>query len=43
VCGQTFTDTKGTLSYHRRTDRKDILEAVALLAEGVLALHLDRA
>lgn len=33
TCGVTFTQTKGTLFYGRRTPKKDILEALAMLAE----------
>jgi transposase-like protein len=35
TCGQTFTATKGTPFYRRRTDSKEILETLAFLAEGV--------
>jgi len=33
TCGVTFTETKGTIFYGRHTPRKDILEALAMLAE----------
>jgi len=33
-CGKTFTETKGTLFYRRRTSEKEILETLALIAEG---------
>ena len=33
TCGVTFTETKGTLFYGRRTPKKDILETLAMLAE----------
>jgi transposase-like protein len=33
TCGVTFTETKGTILYGRRTPKKDILEALAMLAE----------
>jgi transposase-like protein len=33
TCKVTFTETKGTLFYGRRTPNKDILEALAMLAE----------
>ena len=33
TCGVTFTETKGALLYGRRTPKKDILEALAMLAE----------
>ncbi len=35
LCGGTFTATRGTLFYRRQTPRKEILETLALLAEGV--------
>jgi transposase-like protein len=43
TCGQTLTETKGTLFYRRRTPRKEILETLALLAEGVRISSLSRA
>jgi len=33
-CGQTFTETKGTLFYRRRTSEEEILDTLALIAEG---------
>jgi len=33
TCGVTFTQTKGTIFYGLRTPQKDILEALAMLAE----------
>lgn len=33
-CGKTFTETKGTLFYRRRTSEAEILETLALIAEG---------
>ena len=33
-CGQTFTETKGTIFYRKRTPEHEILETLALLAEG---------
>ena len=33
TCGVTFTDTKGTIFYGCHTPQKDILEALAMLAE----------
>jgi transposase-like protein len=33
TCGVTFTETKGALLYGRRTPKKDVLEALAMLAE----------
>ena len=34
TCGQTFTATSGTLFYRKRTAEQEILESLALLAEG---------
>jgi transposase-like protein len=34
-CRSTFSATHGTLFYRKRTPLKDILETLALLAEGV--------
>jgi aspartate carbamoyltransferase regulatory subunit len=34
-CGQTFTETHGTVFYRRQASRETILETLALLAEGV--------
>jgi transposase-like protein len=34
TCGQTFTETKGTIFYRRRTPEEDILSALACIAEG---------
>ena len=42
-CDQTFNETKGTLFYRRRTAPKEILETLALLAEGVRISSLARA
>ncbi len=42
-CGSTFTATRGTLFYRKRTPLKDILETLALLAEGVRISSLSRA
>jgi transposase-like protein len=33
-CGETFTETKGTIFYRRRTPEKEIIESLAFLAEG---------
>lgn len=33
-CGKTFTETRGTVFYRRRTDEKEILECLAMIAEG---------
>ncbi len=43
ACGKTFTETRGTLFYRRRTPRKEILETLALLADGVRISSLSRA
>ena len=42
TCGQTFTATKGTIFYRRRTDAEEILETLAFLAEGVRISTLSR-
>src|SRR2546423_7831189 len=42
-CLATFAATRGTLFYRRRTPAKDILETLALLAEGVRISSLARA
>ena len=42
-CKTTFTATRGTLFYRKRTEVKDILETLALLAEGVRTSSLSRA
>ena len=33
-CGKTFTETKGTIFYRRRTSEEEILDTLALIAEG---------
>jgi transposase-like protein len=33
-CGQTFTETKGTLFYRRRTPETEIINTLAHIAEG---------
>jgi transposase-like protein len=33
-CEKTFTETKGTIFYRRRTPEKEIIETLAFLAEG---------
>ena len=43
LCGGTFTATKGTLFYRRRTPKKEILQTLALLAEGVRISSIARA
>jgi transposase-like protein len=42
-CQTTFSATRGTLFYRKRTPVKDILETLALLAEGVRISSLSRA
>jgi len=42
-CKTTFAATHGTLFYRKRTAVKDILETLALLAEGVRISSLSRA
>lgn len=34
TCGKTFTETTGTLFFHKHTQAEVILEVLALLAEG---------
>ena len=34
TCGQTFTETKGTLFYRRRTPEDEIMDTLAHIAEG---------
>ena len=41
-CRETFTATKGTLFYRRRTPMKDILESLALVTEGVRVSSISR-
>jgi transposase-like protein len=42
-CGKVFCETTGTLFHHKHTARKDIVEVLALLAEGVRISSLTRA
>lgn len=42
-CGQTFTETYGTVFYRRQAPRETILETLALLAEGVRISSIARA
>lgn len=42
TCKQTFTETKGTLLYGKRTAEEEILEVLALLAEGSRLSSLSR-
>lgn len=41
-CGQTFTETRGTIFYRKRTPEHEILETLALLAEGNRISSLSR-
>ena len=34
TCNRTFTETYGTIFYRRRTDEREILESLAMVAEG---------
>lgn len=43
TCHRTFTETKGTIFYRKRTPPKEILETLALLAEGTRISSLSRA
>lgn len=42
TCKRTFTETKGTIFYRRRTPEHEILETLALLAEGSRISSLSR-
>jgi len=41
-CKKTFNERKGTMFYNRKTEEKDILECLALLAEGVRISSIRR-
>ena len=41
-CGKTFTETTGTLFFRKRTPKHEILETLALLAEGNRISSLSR-
>lgn len=43
TCGRTFTETTGTIFYRKRTPEHEILETLALLAEGSRISSLSRA
>ena len=43
ACGKTFTATKGTIMFRKRTPEREILETLALLAEGSRISSLSRA
>jgi transposase-like protein len=42
TCKRTFTETKGTIFYRRRTPEHEILETLAFLAEGSRISSLSR-
>lgn len=42
-CLKTFNERNGTLFYNRKTQEKDILECLALLAEGTRISSISRA
>ena len=42
TCKKTFNERKGILFYQRKTAEKDILECLALLAEGVRISSISR-
>ena len=43
TCGATFTETKGTIFYGRRTPEDEIIDTLALIAEGNRISSLVRA
>ena len=43
TCGRTFTETKGTVFYRRRTPEEEIIGTLALIAEGNRISSLARA
>ena len=42
TCGRTFTETKGTIFYRRHTPEDEIIETLALIAEGCRISSLAR-
>jgi transposase-like protein len=42
VCGKSFTATKDTLFYRKQTPRQEIVETLALLAEGMRISSISR-
>lgn len=42
-CERTFNERRGTRFYHRKTEAKDLLECLALLADGVRISRIQRA
>lgn len=43
TCERTFNERRGTRFYHRKTEEKDLLECLALLADGVRISSIHRA
>jgi len=43
TCGRTFTETFGTIFYHKRTPEHEVLEILALFDEGARISSLARA
>lgn len=43
TCRKTFNERTGTIFYNRKTSEKDILECLALLAEGTRISRISRA
>jgi transposase-like protein len=43
TCGATFTETKGTIFYRRRTPEDELIDTLALIAEGNRISSLVRA
>ena len=43
TCGRTFTETTGTIFFRKRTPDDEIMETLALLAEGSRISSLSRA
>ena len=42
TCGKTFTETTGTIFFHKHANSAEILEVLALLAEGTRISTLTR-
>ena len=42
TCQKTFNERKGTMFYNRKTEEKDIIECLALLADGVRISSISR-
>jgi transposase-like protein len=42
ICGKSFTATKGTLFYRKQTPAKEIVEVLAMLAEGMRISSISR-